>query len=95
VHSKSDMRPARWRQELGKIDRAAFELTSWITREGDWYVLHAVADKAEELRDRLKPLRQRQFTVEIFGWDNDEGPKNGVCTNFMRGRACAHAPPCK
>jgi len=94
VHSKADIHPGRWRRELSKLDPDTFELTSWISREGEWYVLHAIAEDADKLLGRLTPLRKLRWTVQTVVQDN-ENLKGGVCVNFMMGRVCDHASPCK
>jgi hypothetical protein len=93
VHSKADLHPGRWRRELQKLDQETFDLTSWIIREGDWFVLHATADDADDLLGRLTPLRKLKWTVEAVAPNiSDNG---SVCANFMKGQECDHARPCK
>ena len=41
VHSKADGQCGRWRGLLTQLDTEAAALSSWVSREGDWYVLHA------------------------------------------------------
>ena len=56
--------------------------------------MHAIAEDADKLLGRLTPLRKLRWTVQTVVQDN-ENLKGGVCVNFMMGRACDHASPCK
>ena len=101
VHSKASLHPGRWRNELKRVDPKTFELTSWISREGEWLVLHANAEDVDALLARLRDLRQLQWTVEVLSEEyDDDGDREGdgqggVCANFMAGRSCTHSSPCK
>jgi len=98
VHSKADVQCGRWRSLLKQVDAEAAALSSWVTREGDWYVLHAKPTDAAALLDRLTPLRKLQWTVEpmaevVAGDPGDDEPGN--CSDFLVGKTCTHSPPCK
>ena len=97
VHSKANMHPGRWRDKLKVVDEETYESTNWVCREGDWFILHAVPDCVDDLLDRLKPLRQLDFTVDVICEVSVGGDKESesVCADFLRGVKCNHRSPCK
>ena len=98
VHSKADVQCGRWRSLLKQLDAEAAALSSWVSREGDWYVLHAKPDDAAALLDRLTPLRKLRWTVEPMAEVVDDDPGDDepdYCANYLVGKACTHSSPCK
>jgi hypothetical protein len=93
------MHPGTWRSKLKSFDEETFHLTSWVSREGNWFVLHAEPDSLEELLTKITLLRKCDLTVELAdggnGDDRDEAGSD-FCANHLSGRKCKHAPPyCK
>ena len=67
VHSRGDVHCGRWRSLLQELDEEAAALSSWVSREGDWYVLHARTDDVADLLARLKPLRKLKMDGGAHG----------------------------
>ena len=99
VHSKADVHPGKWRSLLKRSHSEVHELTSWVAREGDWFVLHATSSqRAKQLATKIKQLRKAGLTVEDTASDKadeEEESEVGVCTDCLRGTKCKHANPCK
>jgi hypothetical protein len=102
VHSKANLHPGRWRNKMKQMDPETHKLTSWVSREGSWFTLHAEPEDAEELLEKLKPLRKLGLTVEeaceddLSEDDNDEdseADEPSVCAAYMSGHKCKHKGP--
>ena len=97
VHSKANMHPAKWKSKLRQAHPEVCELTSWVARVGNWFVLDAETGDVDELLGSITQLRKSGLTVERIGGDvvEEEEEEADMCANFLAGRKCQHESPCK
>ena len=91
VHSTANLHPGRWRNELKSLHEETHTLTEWVSREENWFILHADPADVDELMTSLKPLRKLGLTVDVVC----EPSGASVCADYMAGRECRHKSPCK
>ena len=82
ISDKTDAGPVTWKHKIKELDPETHKLTTWVSREQNWVILHGSEADHGNLQDRIHSLRKLQLTVEFM-----------PCLDRQLGNACNHDKP--